>query len=37
MNTKEMEYKMDVSLGILWFISLTIWLLIEKNNPNNYL
>ena len=37
MNTKEMEYKMDVSLGILWFISLTIWLIIEKNNPNNYL
>ena len=24
---------MDMSLGILWFLTLTIWLLIEKNNP----
>ena len=36
MNIRK-EYKMDMSLGILWFLSLTIWLLIEKNNPNNYL
>ena len=37
MNTRK-EYKyMNTSLGILWFLSLTVWLIIEKNNPNNYL
>jgi len=36
-NSRRGQIIMDTGLGIIWFLSLTIWLVIEKNNPNNYL